>query len=213
MMKSKCKHTIINDNDTGEVYATDSFFIKKMVARFVQKVSELLDSFDAITLRGLDIGTAEGQLLSILIENRKVNELFSVELELQKIQTSLLRKYDQQFIQGDAHSLCFLENTFDFVMATEILEHLPFPKKALAEICCIAKPNAPIIISVPYEPFFHLGNLARGKYWGRGGKTPTHLHFWNKSEFEILLGEFVAVKKSYAVATFPWLLYFCHNKK
>ena len=199
-------------SDTGEIYSTNNFFLKILAERFTNRVENILDLVNANMLVGVDIGSAEGQLLSILFERGKLNKIYSIELESQKIQTSILHNHGHQFIQCDAQNICCKENTFDFVMATEILEHLPDPEKALEEISRIAKPNAHIIISVPHEPFFHYGNFLRGKHLARGGKTPSHIHFWHKREFSHLLTRHLFIKKCYSIATFPWLLYYCQNK-
>lgn len=52
------------------------------------------------------------------------------------------------------------------------------PVQALKEIKRVAKSSAYFIISVPNEPFFRWGNLLRGKYWNRGGRTPGHWNFF-----------------------------------
>lgn len=199
--------------DTGEIYSTDNFLIKYLSYRFIKKIEELLDDLQVSQLNGIDIGSAEGQLLSILIKKGKIKKICSIELEHEKICASILHQYNHQFIQCDAQNLSCKDDSFDFVMATEILEHLPKPEKALQEICRIAKPKAPIIISVPHEPFFHLGNILRGKHLARGGKTPSHLHFWHKSEFTNLLKNHLVIERSFSFSTFPWLLYCCRNNK
>jgi 2-polyprenyl-3-methyl-5-hydroxy-6-metoxy-1,4-benzoquinol methylase len=200
------------ESDTGEVYVTNNFLLKILNRRFVRKIKFMLNDFGAYNLQGVDIGSAEGQLLSLLIAGGEIDKICSIELEFEKIQSSILQNKNIQFVQADAQCLCCKDNSFDFVMATEILEHLPEPEKALAEIYRIAKPNAPIVISVPFEPFFHYGNLIRGKHFSRGGKTPSHLHFWHKKEFSNLLCRYLNIKESYSIATFPWLVYYCFNK-
>lgn len=198
--------------DTGEIYSTGNFLIKKLAERFIGKIELILDDFNANIKFGIDIGTAEGQLLSILVDRGKLNKIYSVEVEFEKIQASTVNSLIHQFIQCDAQEIACKDNAFDFVMATEVLEHLPHPERALEEICRIAKPKAPVIISVPYEPFFHYGNFLRGKHLSRGGKTPTHKHFWHKEEFSSLLRNYLSIRECYSISTFPWLLYYCYNK-
>ncbi len=201
-------------SNTGEVYSTSNFLIKYITNRFSHKIECLLDNFHANKLVGLDIGTAEGHLLLKFILKKKIHQIFCVEFEFEKIKTStsVLHHHYPQFLQCDAQFLCCKTNSFDFVLATEVLEHLPQPSLALKEISRVAKPKAPVVISVPYEPYFHLGNILRGKHWKRGGKTPSHLHFWHKKEFSVLLREYLIIKRCYSIATFPWLIYYCENK-
>ncbi|MBW1822600.1 MAG: methyltransferase domain-containing protein [Deltaproteobacteria bacterium] len=93
------------------------------------------------------------------------------------------------------------------IFATEILEHLTDPVSAIKEIRRVSKINADIIISVPFEPFFHWGNLLRGKYLRRFGRTPEHVNFWSRGEIKTLLSEFIEIEEEYYFSTFPWLLF------
>jgi hypothetical protein len=60
------------------------------------------------------------------------------------------------------------------VLALEVLEHLEDPAAAAAEMRRVSK--RAVVITVPLEPFFRGGNLARGRYVGRLGSTPGHLN-------------------------------------
>ena len=66
----------------------------------------------------------------------------------------------------------FEDDSFDLVLCLEVLEHVPEPGAALAElarVCC-----GRIVLSVPDEPWFRLGSLARGKYLRGLGDHPEH---------------------------------------
>jgi 2-polyprenyl-3-methyl-5-hydroxy-6-metoxy-1,4-benzoquinol methylase len=198
--------------ETGEVYITSNIVIKKIAGRLTKNIKRILQEFKADQLIGLDIGCAEGHLLAELKDKGIIKKIITVELEYSKIVSSVLNKSECLFVQGDASCIGLQTGTFDYVLATEVLEHLPHPEKALAEICRVAKKEAFVVISVPYEPFFHIGNICRGKHLHRGGKTPSHLHFWNRNEVKALLSPFLKIEKEFSFATFPWLLYLCRNK-
>ena len=104
---------------------------------------------------------------------------------------------------GSIQQLDFDDNVFDFVISTEVFEHLPDPQRALRELHKVAKPLGYLIISVPFGPFSHWGNLVRGKYWHRGGRTPGHLHFWRKHVFSKFLSEHVQILTSSSAGAFP----------
>lgn len=52
---------------------------------------------------------------------------------------------------GDAMSLPFGENSFDVIVASEIIEHVPDPEKLITEALRVCKPNGKIIITTPYN--------------------------------------------------------------
>ncbi len=53
------------------------------------------------------------------------------------------------FVQGNALALPFTENTFDRLICSEVLEHIPDYRQAIAEMYRITKPGGRIGISVP----------------------------------------------------------------
>ena len=112
-----------------------------------------------------------------------------------------------EFRVADIYNLDFEADSFDYVLATEIFEHLPEPDEALQCLSHNRQPGAHLVISVPYEPYFHWGNLLRGKHWSRGGRTPAHLHFWHRHEFKTFLDKHVDVVAEHYAATFPWMLF------
>jgi SAM-dependent methyltransferase len=54
-----------------------------------------------------------------------------------------------QAVRGDAYLLPFADDTFDKVIAAEILEHLPADHVAMAELARVLKPGGQIAITVP----------------------------------------------------------------
>ena len=86
------------------------------------------------------------------------------------------------FNQGDIYHLACENQAFQIVMATEVLEHLEHPKEALAELVRVAQKY--VIVSVPNEPFFCLGNLLSGKNICRLGNPIDHINHWTYYGFE-----------------------------
>ncbi len=61
-----------------------------------------------------------------------------------------------RLIKADATNLPFSDKTFDRVIASEILEHIPNDQKAISEIYRVLKPGSIAMITVPNKnyPFF-----------------------------------------------------------
>ena len=72
-------------------------------------------------------------------------------------------------------------NSFDFIMCTEVFEHLASPQDALRELVRILKPNGTMLITAPFrclyhqEPHFYYSGFSR--YW--------YEHFGNEFNLEI----------------------------
>ena len=102
-------------------------------------------------------------------------------------------------VVGDSYHLPFRDNSFDAIIAAEIIEHLHDPKAFATELMRVVKPGGAVIISTPYkeklvqELCIHCHRL-----------TPhnAHLHSWDEPKLRILFGSEV---KQWHFVTF-------HNK-
>ena len=102
-------------------------------------------------------------------------------------------------------ALPFADRSFDVVTCLEVLEHLDDPRPAVRELCRVAR--RAVVVSVPHEPYFRLGNLARGKYLAHLGNHPEHVQHWNFRSFQKFLApSFREVKLTGA---FPWIIACC----
>jgi SAM-dependent methyltransferase len=76
----------------------------------------------------------------------------------------------------DLYALTPPEDAAELMLCCEVLEHVPEPERALAQLATLARPH--LILSVPREPLWRILNIARGKYLGDLGNMPGHLqHF------------------------------------
>lgn len=91
----------------------------------------------------LDVGCGNGVFTNQLAELPRVVGVDRSAASLKYLQVSCC--------QADATYLPFSNEAFDVVVATEVIEHLPFPvfKQALGEMVRIARRN--ILITVPYR--------------------------------------------------------------
>jgi ubiquinone/menaquinone biosynthesis C-methylase UbiE len=92
-----------------------------------------------------------------------------------------------QVATGDAVALPFPDDTFDLILALEVLEHLTDPRSAVAELARVASDT--VVISVPWEPVWRTGNLLRGRYVTALGNTPGHLQHFSRRKLLRMVGE------------------------
>lgn len=110
---------------------------------------------------------------------------------------------------GDAGMLPFPDASADLVTCIEVLEHLPTVAPAVAELARVAKDRC--IVSVPYEPWFRLGNLGRGKNVGRLGNDPEHLHMFTPGKLRRALE--ASFHQVTVTPVFPWLVAEAHGPR
>jgi ubiquinone/menaquinone biosynthesis C-methylase UbiE len=65
---------------------------------------------------------------------------------------------DVRLVRGSAEALPCASASFDIIICTEVLEHIPHPAAAIAELMRVAAPGARVVVSIPNE-----GNIDRAK--------------------------------------------------
>jgi len=166
--------------------------VRFVIGRFFARIAEALAEFAPESL--LDAGCGEGEML------RRVS--------LPKAaRTVLLDRNPESAAQvlASVHALPFPSRSFDVVTCLEVLEHLADPRAAAEELRRVAR--RAVVLSVPYEPYFRMGNVLRGKHLARLGDHPEHVQHWNLRTFgAFLAGSFRQVR---LVEAFPWIIACC----
>lgn len=129
----------------------------------------------------LDIGGGEGHIAN------KISAAFAVPVVCLEPNRKFVQQHTGKYprvsyLQGSAYHIPKNAKSIDLVLCLEVLEHLPEPAKAVAELRRVAKRW--IIISVPNEPFFRISNMLRFKYLSRFGNTPDHVQAWTSGGFK-----------------------------
>ncbi|MBA3036979.1 MAG: class I SAM-dependent methyltransferase [Desulfobacterium sp.] len=192
---------------TDEIYTSPNIAIRWLGNRLISDIASLMSKVGADALSGLNVGCGEGQMISRLFQSGMRHKITAVDIDPARIAFAYQHNPVCDYIRADIFHLPFKSRAFDYVIATEILEHLSNPSVALKEIARVAKPNSPVILSVPHEPFFQWGNIVRGKHWKRWGRTPSHVQFWSRSEFQRLIGNVIEIQEERWISCFPWQLY------
>lgn len=172
-----------------------------LIENFYSSLITLAKPLSAQTI--LDAGCGEGFTMNKLTKFGIGKKVEGVEYSKEAILLGKKLFPNLTFKEGSAYELPYKDNSFDLVVCTEVLEHLSEPAKVLKEILRTSKKN--VLISVPNEPFFMLGNLMRGKNLSRFGNDPGHINHWTTISFlNFLKRNGLKIKK--IKLPFPWIL-------
>ena len=158
----------------------------------------------------LDVGCGEGvPLLNILSEFQSSNSINGVDCD--EIKLLMIKNNIPQgnFVKGNIYNLPYKNQTFDLILCLEVLEHLPFPQKALEEIKRVSSRD--ILFSVPDEPLWTFLNLVCLKYIRNFFNTPGHCQKWSSGNFQKLLKRYFKIKLVKKII--PWTVIFCSKEK
>jgi SAM-dependent methyltransferase len=150
--------------------------------RFLKTILEMLSLISFHSL--LDVGSGEGVVLDYINKSFQT-ELLGMDLDPNRVEVAQQLDPDGSFFVGDAQALPFEDNSFDIIIMLEVLEHVGNPHLALKEARRVTRNY--LLASVPHEPWWRLGNLARLKYLRTFGNTPEHIHHWTLRGFQSLI--------------------------
>jgi SAM-dependent methyltransferase len=183
-------------------------------------VRKLLDGWTA-RLKGVtgpiegtvvDIGIGEGLCLERILAAAAADDgddtdvagrrVVGVEYRFDKARAASRQLEGVEVSVGDAGMLPFPDRVADLVLCIEVLEHLPTVAPAVAELARITGDRC--VVSVPWEPWFRLGNLGRGKNIARFGNDPEHLHFFSPRKLRATMAASFA--EVTVTPAFPWII-------
>jgi SAM-dependent methyltransferase len=185
--------------NTYDKYATTNPLEQRMMAGFMKALDRMLEGLTPSRI--LEIGVGEGEVM------QRVREWFpGVSVAgLDLPDDALAERWRGAGLPccfGDATRLPFEDAAFDLVLAIEVLEHIPDPDAALAELSRVGTGH--LIASVPFEPIWRAGNIVRRRYVKDWGNTPGHVNHWTRWSFR----RFVATRFSIEQvrSPLPWTI-------
>jgi 2-polyprenyl-3-methyl-5-hydroxy-6-metoxy-1,4-benzoquinol methylase len=132
----------------------------------------------------LDAGCGEG----IVLERVRAATAMSpvgIDLDPARVKVAYDTRRADRLAVADLQRLPFATDTFDLILLLEVLEHVGHPEVALDEIWRVTRRY--LLASVPNEPWWRIGNMARLKYLSQWGNTPEHINHWSVRGFESFL--------------------------
>lgn len=149
--------------------------------------------------RVLDIGCGNGEYLLRL---KSIGwQCQGVEFNAKAVE--ICRNNGLDVFHGDLATAAFESNTFDFVTAHHLLEHIPNPHDLLAEIARITRPGGHVLIRTPNSN--SLGRSLFGKHWF-ANEIPRHLMLYNKDNLKQLATEHGLQSESMNISAKPKIL-------
>jgi len=170
--------TAVPTGNTYDKYAATNPIERRMMQGFMAALDGMLDGL--APRRILEVGVGEGHVTERLGERFPGVPIVGVDLPDDELAGDW-RAAGLVCLFGDATKLPVPDGAFDLVLAIEVLEHIPGPEAALAELARVC--SGTVVASVPREPIWRAGNLARGRYVRDLGNTPGHVNHWSRGGF------------------------------
>jgi len=157
-----------------------------------REILRLLESVSSSPRKWLDIGCGTALITRHLPAG-------AVGLDLNPRNLEKARRYapEAAFINCDVEGhVPLTDRSFDLAVCTEMLEHLIYPQRAVAEIQRVLSPGGVLIGSVPgRSPIWKLRGLSSSK--AAFAEEPYHKHY-RREEVESLLSEHLRLRRLYS---------------
>jgi SAM-dependent methyltransferase len=183
-------------------YTTSNPAIRWLTNRFLDTLDEVCAEVASETpvARVLEVGCGEGEIAGRL--HRRWGDVTALDLPDAGLRLQWHRLDGPHFLHADAEGLPFDDNAFDVVVSVEVLEHLRHPEAGLREMARVARRH--LVLSVPREPIFRMGNLFTGRHVRDLGNTPGHLNHWSAPAFLRFVSQVGAVRDTRL--PLPWTI-------
>jgi ubiquinone/menaquinone biosynthesis C-methylase UbiE len=130
------------------------------------KVDLIRDFLEAQGASGyvLDVGAntaGESEVLFHLGFNMVAIDINEIALSCSKLRSRKYRSEEMRYYAADAHNLPFASDTFDAIIAYEVLHHMEHVELALAELYRVLRPGGRIFTYEPYayNPYRRIAEL------------------------------------------------------
>jgi len=111
---------------------------------------EMID-FDITDLKLLDAGCGTGWFSKYAVDLGA--EVTSLDLG-PNLLAEVSKKCMSTLVVGSILDLPFADNTFDVVVSSEVIEHVPNPIKAIEELYRVTKPSGTLVVTTPNKFWF-----------------------------------------------------------
>lgn len=185
--------------NTYDKYGSTNPVEQRMMRGFLAALDSLLEGIKPSRI--LEVGVGEGEVMTRLRERFPEVGIVGLDLADEALAADW-REKGLSCLFGDATALPFPDDSFDLVLAVEVLEHVPRPDRALLELGRVC--SGAFIASVPFEPIWRAGNIARRRYLRNLGNTPGHVNHWSRWGFARFVGRRFAVQQ--VKSPLPWTM-------
>ena len=161
-------------------YSTSNPVVQRLIARWANRLRREIAVLAPPGSTLADIGIGEGLALARICPEGTL--VVGVEYRDDKLRCARDLLDGLQPVVADAAMLPLRDNAVPLTTCIEVLEHLTDPGPAVEELARVAHRGC--VVSVPWEPWFRLGNLARGKNISRFGNDPEHVQFFTRGRLD-----------------------------
>ncbi|HVL52191.1 MAG TPA: class I SAM-dependent methyltransferase [Actinomycetota bacterium] len=185
--------------NTYDKYSSRHRVERALVARFLKSLDAAVAGVAPASI--IEVGMGEGEIAMRLKSHFPKSTFAGIDLHAPDLAAHWVR-LGLNGVVADARRLPFRDDSADLVLAIEVLEHVEDPAAALAEMARVGRGR--VVLSVPLEPLWRVGNLLRRRYLSDLGNTPGHVNHFSRRGFVNLVEQHLEVRD--VLQPLPWTM-------
>ncbi len=207
LLKRRIEYTSANYEKYMSKNKLKQRMIKKMQELIINIIEDEISFCEGKVLDFADVGCGEGFVSDIIKKKYDFLNITGIDYSEAAIEHAKKLCDTINFTTGSIYGLDYSDNSFDIVLCSEVLEHLEQPEKGLLELLRITKKS--IILSVPNDPIFRMGNMLALKNIARFGNPTEHIQHWTSNGFLKWIQKYTNCSCYYKSA-FTWTIVVIH---
>ena len=168
------------------------------VSRRRALISRLIESIST-SGTALEVGCGTGAITPVLLNKGLDITVGDISLKLAE---ETAKKFGLKASMCDATQIQFDNNSFNLVMSSEVIEHVPSPKKALGEMARVVAPGGYLIVTSPNKLWYPV--LLLSQKLNLRGFAGNEQWLWPTEAAATLKQEGLEVIKITGCHLFPW---------
>jgi methionine biosynthesis protein MetW len=153
----------------------------------------------------LDLGVGDGALLHYMAEHRQIVG-YGLDISPKAVEFCRASGLNVDLADLNTPIATILKESYDYIILSEIIEHLPDPERLLNELRPFTRKG--LMISIPNTGFYHHRlRLLLGRFPLQWVVTPgEHLRFWTRTDFHWWVRQLdYRIVREVAYRGSPWL--------
>lgn len=158
-------------------HQSNHFLYRKLVNKYRFTLQSMIHELQISNC--MEIGSGEGYIVDYILKANPEIKVVGSDIDYSMVQQAKKTKSVADWCVLKGENLPFKDDSYEMVVACEVLEHIVDPGKVIQELHRVS--SRYIVISVPYEPIWRILNMIRLKYLKDFGNTPGHVNHWSKN--------------------------------
>lgn len=172
---------LIHDSNNARKWEYGNGLYQRVLQRYLDRFGGLLARAAPRTV--LDAGCGEGYVQRGLYARGHRAEWTGVDMSMGAVEYARRQAPESRWEVADLRATRFAARSFDLVLCSQVLEHIPEPERVRDELARVS--TRWLLISVPLEPIFR--SICALTVTTGIGQDPGHVNFWTPSAFRSFL--------------------------